>query len=51
MIRVEILAQTRSALRPFVKLPFELYKDDPNWVAPLISEQLKSLCQPFESSG
>jgi len=48
MIRVEILAQTRSALRPFVKLPFELYKDDPNWVAPLISEQLKSLCRPSD---
>ena len=45
MIRVEILAQTRAAMRPFVMLPFALYKNDPNWVAPLIGEQLKSLCE------
>lgn len=44
MIRVEILEQTRAALRPFVMLPFRLYKDDPNWVAPLIGEQLRALC-------
>ena len=48
MIRVEILEQNRSALRPFVKLPFQLYKDDPNWVAPLIGEQLRTLSQPQE---
>ena len=46
MIRVEILEQRRSALRPFVMLPFRLYKDDPNWVAPLIEQQLKALCRP-----
>ena len=43
MIRVEILEQNRAALRPFVMLPFQLYKDDPNWVPPLIGEQLRSL--------
>ena len=48
MIRVEILAQKRSALRPFVMLPFALYKDDPNWVAPLIRDQLRSLCRPSD---
>ncbi len=45
MIRVEILEQNRAALRPFVMLPFQLYKDDPNWVPPLIGEQLRSLCE------
>ena len=48
MIRVEILEQKRAALRPFVMLPFQLYKEDPNWVAPLIGEQLRALCQPQE---
>lgn len=43
MIRVEILDQNRAALKPFVMLPFTLYKDDPNWVAPLIGEQLRRL--------
>ncbi len=46
MIRVEVLEQNRSALRPFVTLPFHLYKEDPNWVPPLIQEQLRLLCQP-----
>lgn len=45
MIRVEILEQNRAALRPFVMLPFSLYKDDPNWVAPLIGEELTRLCK------
>ena len=48
MIRVEILEQNRAALRPFVMLPFQLYKEDPNWVAPLISDQMRLLCQPRE---
>ena len=48
MIRVEILEQNRAGLRPFVKLPFALYKDDPNWVPPLIGEQLRSLCMQAE---
>ena len=48
MIRVEILEQNRAALRPFVMLPFQLYKEDPNWVAPLIADQMRLLCQPRE---
>ncbi len=44
MIRVEVLEQTRAALRPFVMLPFRLYREDPNWTPPLIGEQLRSLC-------
>ena len=45
MIRVEILEQNRAALRPFVMLPFSLYREDPNWVAPLIGRQLKQLSE------
>lgn len=45
MIRVEILKPTRASLKPFVMLPFQLYRDDPNWVPPLIGQQLRSLCR------
>ena len=48
MIRVEVLEQNSAALRPFVMLPFSLYKDDPNWVPPLIQDQLRLLCQSPE---
>ena len=51
MIRVEILEQNRAALRPFVMLPFQLYKEDPNWVAPLISDQMRLLCQGQNARG
>jgi hypothetical protein len=30
---------TRADLRRFVELPYRLYRDDPNWVAPLRGEQ------------
>ncbi len=43
MIRVEILQPTRAALRPFVRLPFAIYKNDPNWVPPLKTDQLNTL--------
>jgi len=33
----------RRALRAFAKFPWRVYHDDPNWVPPLISEQLKYL--------
>jgi hypothetical protein len=32
---------TKKDLRLFIMLPFRLYKNDPNWVAPLISDQWK----------
>ncbi|HPI01008.1 MAG TPA: hypothetical protein PLI88_02530 [Bacillota bacterium] len=32
-----------AGLREFVMLPFSIYRKDPNWVAPLIADQLKSL--------
>jgi GNAT superfamily N-acetyltransferase len=32
--------QTRQELRSFIKFPFALYRDDPNWVPPLIVDRL-----------
>jgi len=40
--RVRKLA-TRRDLRAFVKFPWQVYKDDPNWVPPLLSERLGCL--------
>jgi GNAT superfamily N-acetyltransferase len=34
---------TRRDLRAFVKFPWQVYRDDPNWVPPLISERLEYL--------
>jgi GNAT superfamily N-acetyltransferase len=34
---------TRRDLRAFVKFPWQVYKDDSNWVPPLISERLEYL--------
>ncbi len=34
MIRVEIVKPTPSAIQPFIRLAHDIYKDDPNWVAP-----------------
>ncbi len=50
MIRVEILRPNRAALKPFVMLPFSLYKDDPFWVAPLIAYQMSLLTAPQDES-
>ncbi|MDD3050769.1 MAG: GNAT family N-acetyltransferase [Candidatus Cloacimonetes bacterium] len=39
---IEIIAVNNSKLlKEFIMLPFELYKNNANWVAPLISEQKK----------
>ena len=32
---------TRRELKSFIMFPFELYRSDPNWVAPLISDRFK----------
>lgn len=34
MIHVEIIKSQKAALRPFIQLPFDIYRHDPNWVAP-----------------
>ncbi len=35
--------QTRRDIYAFVKFPWKVYRDDPNWVPPLISEQVAYL--------
>jgi hypothetical protein len=40
-----IPVKTKKQLNQFIKLPFKLYKDDSNWVAPLIMDQ-KDLFNP-----
>ncbi|MBN2880356.1 MAG: hypothetical protein JXN65_12090 [Clostridia bacterium] len=39
---IEVRQIDESNLKEFIKLPFRLYKNDPNWVPPLISE-MKSM--------
>jgi GNAT superfamily N-acetyltransferase len=34
MIHVEIIKPTKRELKPFIQLPFDIYKNDKNWVAP-----------------
>ncbi|MGE5340797.1 MAG: N-acetyltransferase [Candidatus Omnitrophota bacterium] len=39
---VEIkVVETKRDLKRFVKFPFEIYKDDPNWVPPLILDDME----------
>jgi ribosomal protein S18 acetylase RimI-like enzyme len=35
-------ANTKKILKQFVTFPFDLYKDNPNWVPPLINDELDS---------
>ncbi len=35
--------RTKGELNSFIKLPFKLYRNDPNWVPPLISERKRYL--------
>ncbi|NND89093.1 MAG: GTP cyclohydrolase [Flavobacteriaceae bacterium] len=42
MITVE-RAATKQQLKQFVTFPFELYKDNPYWVPPLIKDELETL--------
>ena len=34
--------KTKKELMTFIKLPFKLYENDPNWVAPLVMEEKKT---------
>lgn len=36
-----IEANTKALLKDYVTFPFSLYKDNPNWVPPIISEELQ----------
>ncbi len=42
MIKIKPV-ETKKELKQFIMLPFELYKNDPNWVPPLIMDQKKFL--------
>ena len=35
-------AQTKAEITEFVKFPFSLYKNEPNWVPPLINDEVNS---------
>jgi GNAT superfamily N-acetyltransferase len=35
-------AKTKAEITDFVKFPFELYKNEPNWIPPLINDEVKS---------
>jgi hypothetical protein len=39
MIEIKEIA-SKEGRKAFVKFPFELYKNSPNWVPPIISEEL-----------
>lgn len=39
-------AKTKKEMTDFVKFPFRLYKDNPNWIPPIIADELES----FDSS-
>lgn len=43
MIEVKELKKTRGEIRRFILFAWKIYKNDPNFVPPLISDQLKSL--------
>ena len=38
-----IEARGESQLQQFIRLPFSLYKDDPRWVPPLVSAEMKMM--------
>ncbi|MCD4700254.1 MAG: hypothetical protein K8S24_00205, partial [Candidatus Aegiribacteria sp.] len=40
--------KTKSELKQFIKLPYRLYKDDPLWIPPLISQE-KSQFDPAKN--
>ena len=43
MIHVDILKPTKKELKPFIQLPFDIYKEDGNWVPPKRHDLLNSL--------
>ncbi|MFK7000034.1 GTP cyclohydrolase [Flavobacterium oreochromis] len=40
-----IEAKTKKQLKEFIKFPFQLYKDNPYWVPPLISDEMEAFDQ------
>lgn len=43
MIHVQIIKPTKRTLKPFIQLPFDIYKKDKNWVPPLRRDLVKTL--------
>ena len=43
MIHVDIIKPSAKGLRPFIQLPFDIYRDDPNWVPPVRRDLLRTL--------
>ena len=43
MIHVDILKPAAGALRPFIHLPFSIYRGDANWVPPVKAELVRTL--------
>jgi hypothetical protein len=35
-------ARSKSEMKDFVMFPFQLYKDNPNWIPPIISDEIDS---------
>ena len=42
-LRLVELARDRAGLRRFVRVPYGIYRDDPHWVAPLLSDRRQVL--------
>jgi GNAT superfamily N-acetyltransferase len=43
LIEIKELAKTRHEIKKFIRFAWQIYKGDPNFVPPLISDELKSL--------
>ena len=43
MIHVDILKPNEKSLKPFVQLPFDIYREDENWVPPVRRDLLRTL--------
>ena len=41
-IKIEVV-RNKKDLRAFLQLPYEIYRGDPNWVAPLLFDQKRLL--------
>jgi hypothetical protein len=42
---------SRRELNTFIKLPWRLYRDEPNWVAPLLTDVKKRLDRSLHVTG
>ena len=43
MIHVEIIQPTKKGLKPFIQLPFDIYKHDKNWAPPNRKDLIRTL--------